>query len=58
MSEKSVVEKIIYLRQKYKDEYDSTSGVSTASIRKQLLARIVNDLTDILCSEGQEGRLI
>lgn len=57
MSKKSVVEKVISLRQKYKKEYDSTSGVSTASIRKQLLARIVNDLTDLLSSEGQEEKI-
>ena len=57
MSEKTAIEKIIKLRQKYKAEYDSYTFALVNSIRKQLLARIVNDLTDVLCSEGKEGRI-
>lgn len=57
MSEKSITEKIIKLRQKYKAEYDSFSFAPVNSIRKQLLGRIVNDLTDVLSSERKEGRI-
>lgn len=57
MSDKSITERMIMLRQKYKNEYDSTSGAPVRGIKKQILARVVNDLTDILCSEGNEKKL-
>lgn len=57
MSEKTITEKIIKLRQKYKAEYDSYSFANVNSIRKQLLGRFVNDLTDVITSEGKEGKL-
>lgn len=57
MSEKSITEKIIKLRQKYKAEYDSYSFATVNSIRKQLLGRFLNDLTDIITSEGKERNI-
>lgn len=57
MKEKTLIENIIELRQKYKNEYEAASNNSVNSIKKQLLARFVNDLTDLLCSKGQEGKI-
>lgn len=57
MSEKSITEKIIKLRQKYKEEYDSYSFATVNTLRKQLLGRFLNDLTDIITSEGKERKI-
>jgi len=55
MNNKSIVDGLIKMRQKYKKEYDETSGTSLNTVRKQLLARVVNDLTDILTGAGERG---
>lgn len=55
MSNRSITEKVIELRQKYKAEYDECPLSANKTVRKQLLGRFLNDLTDIITSEEKEG---
>lgn len=55
MRDKTVLENVIEMRSKYKAELDGLPQSSMNTIRRQLLSRVVNDLTDILCAD-QERR--
>lgn len=58
IKDKSLLEKIIALRQKYKEELDRLPTSSMNSVRRKMTKQIVVELTDILYVEPepeQEG---
>lgn len=58
IKDKSLLEKIIALRQKYKEELDRLPTSSMNSVRRKMTKQIVVDLTEILYVEPepeQEG---
>ena len=56
MRDKTVLENVIEMRSKYKEELDGLPQSSMNTIRRQLLSRVVNDLTDILCADQERSR--
>lgn len=56
MRDKTVLENVIEMRRKYKTELDNLPQSSMNTIRRQLLSRVVNDLTDILCADQERSR--
>lgn len=51
IKDKSLLEKIIALRQKYKEELDRLPTSSMNSVRRKMIKQIVVELTDILYVE-------
>lgn len=51
IKDKSLLEKIIALRQKYKEELDRLPTSSMNSVRRKMTKQIVVELTDILYVE-------
>lgn len=56
MKDKTVLENVIEMRGKYKAELDNLQHSSMNTVRRQLLSRFVNDLTDILCADQERSR--
>ena len=53
IKDKSLLEKIIALRQKYKEELDRLPTSSMNSVRRKMTKQIVVELTDILYVEPE-----
>lgn len=54
IKDKSLLEKIIALRQKYKEELDRLPTSSMNSVRRKMIKQIVVELTDILYVEPEQ----